>query len=262
VLLESVLILTTICVSRQGHAQAVSSAVKRATPMITLRIYNHGVSHALLVRSEGEATAILNHAGLQVGWVDCPLSAEESASYPACRNTMGSAEFTIKILTAADAQRIAMHRDDLGEALECLGDYSGCSAYVFYRDVRELARGEDVSDSQLLGHALAHEIGHLLLGARSHSANGIMRAHWHQEELYTIARAHLFFTEEQSERMRAEVSRLNSNQQNQTPSAGTEDPQEAVNSIDGQRNDHSLRRLGGLRSRKLNKQNREPNRRK
>jgi hypothetical protein len=62
-----------------------------------------------------------------------------------------------------------------------------------------------------------------------------MRAHWHQEELYTIARAHLFFTEEQSERMRAEVSRLNSNQQNQTPSAGTEDPQEAVNSIDGQK---------------------------
>jgi len=234
-LLRLALTLTIIGVSQQGHAQAISSAVKRATPMITLRIYNHGVSHALLVRSEGEATAILNHAGLEVGWVDCPLSAGESASYPACRNTMSSTEFTIKILTAADARRIATHGDDLGEALECLGDHSGCSAYVFYRDVRELTRGEDVSESQLLGHALAHEIGHLLLGARSHTANGIMRAHWHQQELCTIARAHLFFTDEQSERLRAGVSRLNSNQQNQTPNAGPEDPQEAFNSMNGQK---------------------------
>jgi hypothetical protein len=234
-LLESLLILTIISLSRQGQAQANSSAVKRATPMITLQIYNHGVSHALLVRSEREATVIFNHAGLEVGWVDCPLSAEESASYPACRTTMGGADFTIKILSAADARRIATHRDALGEALECLGDRSGCSAYVFYRDVRELARAEDVSESQLLGHALAHEIGHLLLGTRSHSANGIMRAHWRQEELYTIARAYLFFTDEQSERLRAEVSELNSGQQNQAQNSGPGGSQETFDAIDGQK---------------------------
>jgi hypothetical protein len=148
---------------------------------------------------------------------------------------MGGAEFTIKILSAAEAQLIAMHRDDLGQALECIGDHSGCSAYVFYREVRELARDGDVSESQLLGHALAHEIGHLLLGARSHSVNGIMRAHWHQEELYTIARAYLFFTDEQSKRMRAEVSELNSDQQNQAQNAGAGDSQEALDSIDGQK---------------------------
>jgi len=228
------LIVTVMGVSQQAPAQVLSPAAERAKPMITLRMYNHSVSHALLVRAEREATAILNHAGLEAGWVDCPISSEESASYPACRNDMGSAEFTIKILSAAEAQLIAMHRDDLGQALECMGDHSGCSAYVFYREVRELARDGDVSESQLLGHALAHEIGHLLLGARSHSVNGIMRAHWHQEELYTIARAYLFFTDEQSKRMRAEVSELNSEQQNQAQNAGAGDSQEALDSIDGQ----------------------------
>jgi hypothetical protein len=62
-----------------------------------------------------------------------------------------------------------------------------------------------------------------------------MRAHWHQEELYTIARAYLFFTDEQSKRMRAEVSELNSDQQNQAQNAGAGDSQEALDSIDGQK---------------------------
>jgi len=233
--LALVLALTTIGMSRQADAQVLSPAADRAKPMITLRMYNHGVSRALLARSEREATAILNHAGLEVGWVDCPWRAGDSAAYPACPNTMGSAEFTIKILTAAEAQRIAMHRDDLGEALECFGDHSGCAAYIFYRDVQELAKGGDVSEYQLLGHALAHEIGHLLLGARSHSANGIMRAHWRQPELYTIARAHLFFTDEQSKRMCAEVAELSSDQQNQRQDTSAEDSEEAVDATVGQR---------------------------
>jgi hypothetical protein len=200
--------------------------------MIRLRIYNYGVSHALLLRSENEATAILNHAGLAVGWVDCPLSAEESGSYPTCLNTAGSAHFTIRILAAGDAQRMAMHRDALGQALDCLGDHSRCSAYVFYRDVRELAREGDASESQLLGHALAHEIGHLLLGAHSHASEGIMRAHWHQQELYTIARTHLFFTDAQSKQMRAEVSALNSDYQNEAQNIGPENSQRVRNSTD------------------------------
>lgn len=235
VLWSSVLTLTIMVVIHRANARTKAPTALRVRPTIKLRIYNYGISSTLLRRSEGEATAIFNHAGLAVAWVDCPLSAEESASYPACLNIMGSTDFTIKILTVRDAQRIAMHRDALGEALECSGDHSGCSAYIFYRDVQELAREWDASESELLGHALAHEIGHLLLGANSHSSGGIMRANWGQQELSTIARAHLFFTDEQSTRMCAEVSALNSERHDQTQNNAAEGTQEARRSTDEQR---------------------------
>ncbi len=232
ILWSSILTLTIIGVSQRADARAHAPTVLRVSPKIKLRIYNYGISRALLLRSEGEASAILNHAGLAVGWVDCPLTTEESASYPACLTAMGNSDFTIRILTVRDAQRIAMHRDAMGEALECEGDHRGCSAYIFYRDVQELARAWDASESELLGHTLAHEIGHLLLGANSHSSEGIMRANWRQPELNTIARAHLFFTDEQSERMCAEVSALNSGQHYQTQNNAAEDSQEVRNSTD------------------------------
>ncbi|MGC9996086.1 MAG: hypothetical protein ABSE79_12245 [Terriglobia bacterium] len=232
---SSILTLTIMGVSQRANPRTPAPTALRVRPMVKLRIHNYGISRTLLLRSEGEATAILNHAGLAVRWVDCPLSAEDSASYPGCLNTMGSTDFTIRILTVRDAQRIALHRDALGEALQCLGDHSGCSAYIFYREVQELARKWDASESELLGHALAHEIGHLLLGANSHSSEGIMRANWRQQELNTIARAHLFFTDEQSKRMCAEVSALNSDQHDQTQNNAAEDPQEVRNSTDEQK---------------------------
>ncbi len=231
----SILTLAILVVSQCANAQTQAPTTLRVRPSIKLRIYNYGISNTLLLRSEKEATAIFNHAGLAVGWVDCPLSAEESPSYPGCMNTMRSTDFTIRILTMRDARRIAMHRDALGEALECQGDYSGCSAYIFYRDIQELAREWDASESEILGHALAHEIGHLLLGANSHSSEGIMRASWREQELSTIARSHLFFTDEQSRRMCAEVSVLNSYQHHQTQNNAAGDAHEARNSTDEQR---------------------------
>jgi len=232
---SSILTLTIIGVSHHADARTHAPTVLRVRPTIKLRIYNYAISRTLLLRSEGEATAILNHAGLAAGWVDCPLSAEELASYPNCLNTMSSTDFTIKILTVRDAQRIAMYGDAMGEALECLGDHSGCSAYIFYRDVQELARNWDASESQILGHTLAHEIGHLLLGANSHSSEGIMRASWRQQELLTIARARLFFTDEQSKRMCAEVSAMNRDQHDRGQNTTDEGSHDLRNSTDAQR---------------------------
>ena len=55
----------------------------------------------------------------------------------------------------------------------------------------------------LLGRAMAHEIGHLLLGANSHSLNGIMRGHWSVHEFRLNARIDMLFITEHSRRMKA-----------------------------------------------------------
>lgn len=216
-----VLALTMIGLEPCAGAQANPSAAQQANLRITLRVYNYGISRALLARAEGEATAILNQAGLELAWIDCPLTAAERESYPACQAPAGTADFAVKILTARGTERFYSHHEALGQALECPRNEIGCAAYIFYRDVLELAREGDAAEYQLLGHALAHEIGHLLLGPNSHAATGIMRARWSHQELQTMARAYLLFTDQQSERIRKEVSARNAIRHDRMASAAT-----------------------------------------
>jgi hypothetical protein len=56
-------------------------------------------------------------------------------------------------------------------------------ATVFHDQIQAVARRTGVARSELLGRALAHEVGHLLLGVRGHSRSGIMRAVWTDDEL-------------------------------------------------------------------------------
>ena len=80
-------------------------------------------------------------------------------------------------------------------------------ATLFYNRVQQLAKQGISSVAQILGHAAAHEIGHLLLATMKHFPTGIMRANWEQEEFWRMAKGTLLFTPEQSQLMRAEVIR-------------------------------------------------------
>ena len=46
-----------------------------------------------------------------------------------------------------------------------------------------LARQAGVDPGMLLGRAVAHEIGHLILGTTKHAKSGLMRATWKTDEL-------------------------------------------------------------------------------
>jgi hypothetical protein len=85
------------------------------------------------------------------------------------------------------------------------------SVYVFYDRVEALAReriAETHADAaQILGHAIAHEIGHLLLNVQTHSAAGIMRGVWNFWDLQNVSYGYLLFTPKQAEVMRVEVRR-------------------------------------------------------
>jgi len=205
--------------SAQAAAAAGTSNPPAASPQghgglkITLRMYNYGVARSTLVQAEGKATAILNQVGLEVSWVDCPATPAESKSYPGCQGSLGMTDFAVKILAADEAARFPSHHEALGRALPCPADQVGCSAYIFYRNVLEVAADGVADKSQVLGHAVVHEIGHLLLGPNSHTANGIMRGRWNKQDLETIAKGHLAFSEKQSEHIREGVQERSTFQQ-------------------------------------------------
>ena len=77
-------------------------------------------------------------------------------------------------------------------------------AYIFYSRIQTLVADGDAGLSDILGHAMAHEIGHLLIGP-SHSQVGIMQAEWTREDLASAARNQLSFTPSQLELLRASV---------------------------------------------------------
>jgi hypothetical protein len=171
---------------------------------ITLRINNYAqFDRAVLTHSEDVATVIFRRAGVNVIWIDCSLYVASIDKSPACRQPMNRAEFAVRIIDRSWRQKSLAEFDGTGLALPCTRDLVGCTVYIFYDPISQWAEDRDISASAVLGHAIAHEVGHLLLGTDSHARAGIMRGLWTHADLRTMARTALEFTPEQSARIRA-----------------------------------------------------------
>jgi len=91
-------------------------------------------------------------------------------------------------------------------------DKPGRLVYIFYHRVKELVQKQWLVErtARLLGLAMAHEIGHLLLPFNAHTQTGIMRADWYypSERDFLLATQGKFgFTPKQGEFIRSEVLR-------------------------------------------------------
>jgi hypothetical protein len=79
-------------------------------------------------------------------------------------------------------------------------------ASVYYEYAGRLA-SSDREISIILGSAIAHEVGHLLLGPNSHSAGGIMQGEWGPKQLQLALMGRLLFASQQEKLIRAEARR-------------------------------------------------------
>jgi hypothetical protein len=68
-------------------------------------------------------------------------------------------------------------------------------------------QGRPASLGKVLGHAMAHEIGHVLLGTDAHSVGGLMKARWGRADWLAVAAGHLRIAPEDGERMRSGLDR-------------------------------------------------------
>lgn len=107
-------------------------------------------------------------------------------------------------LTISPATKFRFGPDTLGIAAQA-EEGTQASASVFHDRVEQLAKGWLVSPVVVLGHAMAHEMGHLLLGVGSHSPSGLMREHWSGRDLTRAAEGNLLFSSRQAETIRAQV---------------------------------------------------------
>lgn len=172
---------------------------------ITLRVYDYvHANRPAILAAESEATTILAQAGVEASWVDCPTSYADWDNHPDCQSAWQVNDYALRIMPKQMANLLQKSQDTLGYAIDCdSGPY--CWAGVFYDRVRNLVGGGNAPLAALLGRVMAHEIGHLLLGANSHSRTGIMRAIWFGRELSMNAGPELLFTAEQSWRIKSRL---------------------------------------------------------
>jgi hypothetical protein len=174
-----------------------SGANAVAEPIIVL-VHNYaGMDETLLKGAERSAARILGTAGVQVQWLDCP---ETGQAPQQCQDQPQPSVLVLHLLPAG-ATRRAAPSGSFGFAVPSEPGQFGSLAGVFCDRVEWLgSRG--FIESVILGHAIAHEIGHLLLGIEGHSESGIMKAEWHPRELQQATNGTLSFDAAQRNRIR------------------------------------------------------------
>ena len=125
------------------------------------------------------ANTILASAGIDVDWVSCGVTNDTPMP---CGEPLASDEFSLRIVHIPIAPRF-LGRLPLGYSLIDARERRGSLATIYLDRALWLALASDSDVLLLIGRAIAHEIGHLILGAGAHSASGLMRAIWDREEL-------------------------------------------------------------------------------
>jgi hypothetical protein len=82
---------------------------------------------------------------------------------------------------------------------------TGTTIHVFYDRVMQ---DHHELPGELLGHVMAHEIGHVVEGVARHSSSGLMKAHWGLKDYWEMKKQRLFFAAEDVELMHLHLQRV------------------------------------------------------
>jgi hypothetical protein len=174
-------------------------------PALTIFVYNYaGIEPKALGDTKRIAGRVLREAGVQVRWRNAPVGRMERND--ACRNAVfGPATLVLRLLSGEMTQRLGFEPNHYGFAQSTPAGGFPFVAGVFCQRAEQLAKGTPSLLAVILGHLVAHEIGHLLLGPYGHSERGIMRAPWTEVELEIARRGTLHFSRSEASRMQSNV---------------------------------------------------------
>jgi hypothetical protein len=187
-------------------AGTLNAGAPKPESKIQVFVYNYaGVAPETLARAEREAARIYSHTSIETEWLDCPLTADQAAQNPACQLPESSTPLVLRVLSRGMSEQLGLSQETFGSALLPEDGGFGTVAQICAPCSEDLAKGNTAMHAAILGHLMAHELGHLLLGAGSHGATGLMHVPWHKKALESVAQGTLVFTPWEGERMRQQV---------------------------------------------------------
>jgi hypothetical protein len=200
--LLTVLMLVSMCAARAA-AQTIGAKVNidlNATEQLRLILIVNdevGLPAQLLQEARRVTAKIFQHASVDIVWLAARGAAPEEPPAP---ETVSEWEFW----NARYVVRIA--RSDAGRSPSSALGFTvpgTRTTTVVYPYVEQVARSGREDVTLVLGHVMAHELGHLLLRSSAHSTGGLMRA---TLDMGRAARGVLLFTDTEEKTIRASLS--------------------------------------------------------
>jgi hypothetical protein len=193
---NAIFLVSALIASGSGAIEAAP----KIDELAKVRTYNYAaVSPEHLAAARSEAEHIFRRARISIEWIECRVPGATSGA--ACTDPL--IERRDLMLRLMD--RTPVNSDGfvaLGESMVDREDRTGVLMTIDMSPVRNIARRSATAIPTLLGRAIAHEIGHLLLGSADHSRLGVMRARWSNDELRGVKPAHWGFSSREAEQMR------------------------------------------------------------
>jgi hypothetical protein len=154
------------------------------------------------------AANILRQAGISVSWRECgSFPGATGKTSPECREPLQANEVILRIGLAGSTDLESRARAALGESLIDVAGCGGRFSTIYADRVAAMARLAGVDTTDVLAFAVAHEIGHLLLGTPAHAERGLMRALWSVAEFRRNAALDWLFSAGEARMMRETVAR-------------------------------------------------------
>jgi hypothetical protein len=176
-------------------------AVGLAATIVIRSFDNFGVPAADLVAARQAAQAILQQAGVNIVWADCWVGDQQPAVAPArCQEPVGG-DIVLRMQKVGEADRSKFV--SMGFSVIGTTDAPPFLATVYADRVESVAQGAGIDARRVLGLAIAHEIGHVLLNNSTHASSGLMRADWSRNELRRNDAASWRFLDTEAARVRA-----------------------------------------------------------
>lgn len=155
-----------------GFLVAVVACAQTEPVSVGACLYDYAQLPApMLEQARAHSARILGKAGLEVTWYTCP------GMEPACSTPRRPDHLEVRILTSSRIGGGAPPTQ-LGFAFQPADGTPGTLANVLADRATRWAVNQGMDPGVLLGHAIAHELGHLLLGIGEHSGCGLMTEHW------------------------------------------------------------------------------------
>ena len=182
---EHVALLVPLCVLTAG---GVARAAEIPANPVTVRVYETArPDPSLKTAALNLARTTLAAAAVDVSWKPCAPGARAAAC-----DRPPAGELVLRIVRSTvqyDRQSLP-----LGDAHVDTATGEAILATVYLDRVVRVAKAARMDTRTLLGYAIAHELGHLLLASSTHNTRGLMRPIWRDHELRSARSADWTFT--------------------------------------------------------------------
>jgi hypothetical protein len=168
------------------HARDVYAGKSNRDELL-LRLQVENIDGQMLFHSMADVATIFKQISVKVRWTQTGNREERNRQLATCSSR--AVDVSVIDILIQQRTRASDHPGALAYSMPFAK--SGFRVVVFYDRV---VAAISPSSPHLLGHVIAHEVGHMVIGTSAHSPQGLMTAHWSGNELDSMQIHPIWFT--------------------------------------------------------------------